>query len=104
MPPADGDLERLERVRQEADRRYNAALTALDAALVRATALPAETVTLETAPLELPGGWRGKMLQLVHQWLQPWMVRQQAYNLRTTAAIEALIAQERVRAAGFERF
>ena len=44
MPPDEGDLERLERERQDADRRYNEALTAFDAALLRSAPLPGAAV------------------------------------------------------------
>src|SRR5439155_24856067 len=47
---------------------------------------------------------RGWWLQIVHDWLMPWMNRQQAFNARLAAAFEALIAQERERAFRFERF
>jgi SAM-dependent methyltransferase len=104
MSPDAGDLERLERERQDADRRYNEALTAFDAALVHATSMSHEMVAADTTALALPGGWRGRLLQIVQQWLMPWMDRQQAFNARTAAAVDALIAQERARAASFERF
>lgn len=104
MPPDDGDLERLERERQDADRRYNEALTAFDAALLHATSMPDATVVADTTPLELPGGWRGWWLQIVQQWLMPWIDRQQAFNTRTAAAFDALISQQGERAARFERF
>lgn len=100
---SDEDLERLELERQEADRRYNAALTAFDAALLRAIPIPG-AIAADTTPPELPGGWRGRWLRAVHRWLMPWIERQHAFNTRTAAAFEALVSMERERAAAFERF
>ena len=56
------ELDTLERERRDADRRYNDALTAFDAALVRAT-LPRADVRLvadATPPPAAPSGWRGR--------------------------------------------
>src|SRR5579872_3781080 len=101
---SDGDLESLERDRQDADRKYNEALTAFDAALVRTMATPDEVMAVEAPPLALPGGWRGKLLEIVQQWLRPWMDRQSAFNARTAEAVGALVARERERALRFEGF
>jgi SAM-dependent methyltransferase len=104
MPPDDGDLERLERERQDTDRLYNEALTVFDAALVREMLMPDAAVAADLAPPTLPGGWRGRLLQVVQEWLMPWMDRKQAFNTRASAAVDALISQQRERAASFERF
>ena len=99
-----GDLERLERERQQADREYNDALTALDAALIRSapsTVVLADPVA--TAP-PLPGGWRGRWLRAVEQWLAPWFERQRAFDAAAAQAIRTLAASERERSAAFERF
>src|SRR5919198_243655 len=83
---ADVDLERLERERQDADRKYNDALTAFDASLLRSspTAPPSAP---PGAPLpDAPGGWRGWWLQPVRRWLMPWLEAQHRFNTRAAAA------------------
>ena len=101
---ADIDLERLERERQDVDRKYNDALTAFDAALIRspATAQPSAPAA---APLpDAPGGWRGWFLQPVRRWLTPWLEAQQRFNTQAAAAFETIAAREHERAAALERF
>jgi SAM-dependent methyltransferase len=101
---SDGDLERLERERQNADRQYNDALTAFDTALLRATPPPDEVVTADAAPPALPTGWQGRWLRVTDEWLRPWIERQQAFNARTSAVVDELVSRERERTAAFERF
>src|SRR5919198_2797291 len=101
---ADVDLERLERERQDADRKYNDALTAFDASLLRSspTAPPSAP---PGAPLpDAPGGWRGWWLQPVRRWLMPWLEAQHRFNTRAAAALEAIAAREHERVAALERF
>ncbi len=100
---SNNDLERLERERQDADRRYNEALTAFDAALIHLSPADA-TLAADTAPPPLPGGLPGRALRIVQRWLMPWLDRQHAFNVRTTAAVEAIAARERERAAALDRF
>ena len=101
---SDGDLERLERERQNADRQYNDALTAFDAALLRATPVADAAAAADAAPPALPAGWQGRWLRVTDEWLRPWIDRQQAFNARTTAVIDELVSRERERTAAFERF
>ena len=75
---SEADLARLKQERHEADRRYNEALTALDAAIQALPALPARPASPDEAqvtPLNerwaitqamppLPGGWRGRLARL----------------------------------------
>src|SRR3954465_4594431 len=92
-------LDKLEHQRREADARYNDALSAFDAALVR------PVPPLENGPAADPeappalSGWRHWPLGAVQRWIAPWIARQQAFNARTAAAIDALIARDRERAA-----
>jgi len=94
----------LERERRVADREYNDALTAFDAALVRTPSRADVKVVAEAAPPAVPGGWRGRSLRVVSQWLAPWFERQHAINARTAAAIEALVDRDHERAVAFEQF
>jgi len=97
-------LDKLERQRREADARYNDALSAFDAALVR------PVPPLENGPVADPAappalaGWRHWPVGAVQRWLAPWIDRQQAFNAGTAHALEALIARDRERATAFERF
>ena len=98
------ELDKLERQRRDADRQYNDALTAFDAALVHVA--PAEPAGLagDQALPPIPEGWRGRSLRVVSAWLMPWLEGQQAFNARTAAAIAAAAARDRERIAAFERF
>ena len=101
---ADDELERLERERLDADRRYNDALTALDAALVGIA--PASRSTIGAAPQipEVPGGWRGWWLRPVRRWLAPWLEAQQQFHASAAAAIADIASREQRRLEAFERF
>jgi O-antigen chain-terminating methyltransferase len=98
------EADTLERERRDADRQYNDALTALDAALVRMTSGVTTSVLDDAAPPSLPEGWRGWRLRAVRHWLAPWMDRQHAFNTRTAEAIEALTRRDHERAVAVERF
>ncbi|MCU1384176.1 MAG: hypothetical protein JWL71_2873 [Acidobacteria bacterium] len=97
-------LDTLEQQRREADRRYNEALTAFDAALVRAEAIEPPRLVADASTPPLPEGWRGRGVRAVSAWLMPWLERQQAFNARTAEAIEALTTRERDRSAAFAEF
>src|SRR4051812_3299143 len=97
-------LDTLERERLEADRQYNDALTAFDRALLHRGADLAAAPSADTMPPAPPGGWRARGVRAVRDWLLPWFDRQHAFNAQTTAAIDALIARDRERAAAFETF
>jgi SAM-dependent methyltransferase len=102
MPEADP--EHLDRVRQEADRQYNEALTAFDAALSAAALFTAAAPHVAPAPPEWPHGWRNAWLRVVRRWLMPWVERRQEFETATADALDRLIARERERTAAFERF
>ena len=91
---SEEDLTRLKRDREEADRRYNAALTELDAALRGLPAIPhappppdeaqitplnTQWEILNTSP-PLPGGIRGRLARFVWQLVEPAFLSQQAFN------------------------
>lgn len=90
------DLARLKSEREDADRRYNEALTALDAALTRVTEMPhappgpdEHQVTplnqqwkLLDGPPPADGlaGWRRRLAAFVWSLVEPFLQRQQAFN------------------------
>jgi len=91
----EADREELRRERAEADRRYNDALTALDALLVLATppppsAVPPPDFTAVTAINDrwrivpstpaFASGWRGRLGQFVWRLIGPALERQQTFN------------------------
>jgi len=80
-------LDTLEQQRREADRRYNDALTAFDAALVRVGTIERPPRVADPSLPPVPAGWRGRSLRVVSAWLLPWFEGQQAFNARTAAAI-----------------
>ena len=94
----------LERERRVADRQYNDALTAFDAALVRTPPRADVKVVADATPPVVPSGWRGRSLRAVSQWLTPWLERQHAIHARTAEAIEALVNRDHERAVAFEQF
>jgi SAM-dependent methyltransferase/outer membrane murein-binding lipoprotein Lpp len=87
------DLTRLRAEREEADRRYNDALSALDRAIMRPGGLPhpppppgeGQLPRLDAlaalADRRLPGGGRGLVARLVRRVLAPYLTQQQAFNL-----------------------
>src|SRR5262245_42081184 len=101
---ADDELERLERERQDTDHRYNDALTALDAALIRMESAPRSTIGAAPQIPETPSGWRGWWLRPVRRWLAPWLEAQQRFNASAAAAVADVAYREQQRAEAFERF
>src|SRR5438093_4479101 len=97
-------LDTLECERHDADRLYNEALTAFDAALFHPIAPAAASLAVDSTPPPPPSGWRARGLRSVRQWLLPWIERQHAFNARTADAIDALISRDRERAAAFGGF
>jgi 2-polyprenyl-3-methyl-5-hydroxy-6-metoxy-1,4-benzoquinol methylase len=93
-----------DRERQDADRRYNDALAALDRALVRNAELPDRGPTFDALVPTRPAGARRPWVRLVHGWLAPFFERQQALTSRVAGALEELAGRERDRQVGFERF
>jgi SAM-dependent methyltransferase len=98
------ELDQLEHQRRDADRAYNDALTAFDAALVRTAPQPAAALEAAAPPPSVPEGWRGWPVRAVQQWLAPWMARQETLHARTSATIDALIDRDHERTAAFEHF
>jgi SAM-dependent methyltransferase len=98
------ELDTLERERRVADRRYNDALTAFDAALLRTPARADIGTLADVTPPPLPTGWRARGLRGVAQWLAPWFERQRARDARTAEAIEVLVNRDHERAVAFEQF
>jgi len=94
----------LERDRRAADREYNDALTAFDAALVRATTRLSVPLGADSSMPPLPSGWRGWWLGPVWQWLAPWIERQHAFNARTAASVDALADRDHENSVRFEQF
>ncbi len=126
-------LARLERERLEADRLYNAALTALDSALPTAPALPRVPRAYDASRLPevnaawntLPGGvpvfdgsWRGRLGRFVWRLVGPALEQQQRFNSAVAdhlnrnveahedaaAAIAALVPALRAHLDGLVRF
>src|SRR6516165_7240253 len=102
--PDDDLRQRLERERGDADRSYNDALTALDRTLLGVPPAGPLGVAGPSIVPELPGGLLGWWLRPVWQWLTPSFERQQAFNARVLAAIDAVAARDAERTAAFERF
>ena len=106
---SEADLTRLKQERHDADRRYNDALTGLDAAIQalprpsQSSAAPDETqvtplnqrweITRAIAPL--PGGWRGRLARLAVSVVQPALEQQQAFNSSLVDHINRNIAAQR---------
>jgi len=98
------ELDTLERERRVADRRYNDALTAFDAALLRTPARADIGTPADVPPPPLPTGWRARGLRVVAEWLAPWFDRQRARDARTAEAIEMLVNRDHERAVAIEQF
>jgi O-antigen chain-terminating methyltransferase len=105
MTPDDRALlDGFDRQRRDADQRYNDALTAFDAALIRTTPPATDGLVADPTPPSVPAGWRGWRLHAVQRWLTPWMERQHTFNARTADAVETLISREHEGARAFEQF
>ena len=95
MPEPEDSLERLERLRKEADGLYNDALTALDGALPERLALPHPPASFDDqqihplnkswriaseADIDLGSGWRRRLRKLVWDLIGPILQRQERFN------------------------
>ncbi len=95
MPEPEDSLERLERLRKEADGLYNDALTALDGALPERLALPHPPAGFDDqqihplnknwriaseADIDLGSGWRRRLRKLVWNLIGPILQRQERFN------------------------
>ena len=106
---SEADLARLKHDRHEADRRYNEALTALDAAIQALPPVPAPPPVPDEAQVTaindrwqivramapVPGGWRGRLARLVRAIVQPALEQQQAFNAALVDHINRNLAAER---------
>ncbi|MBA3269979.1 MAG: class I SAM-dependent methyltransferase [Acidobacteria bacterium] len=103
------DLARLKREREEADERYNAALTALDNAIHAVPELPHpppdpdETLVtpintrweiLKARPVS-PAGWRGRVAAFVWELIEPTFAAQQSFNAALVDHLNRNIAAQR---------
>ncbi len=103
------DLVRLKQDREEADRRYNEALTALDAAVQSLPELPHpppgpdehqvtplnERWNILTATPPFPTGWRGWLARFVWTIVEPVFTQQQAFNSALVDHVNRNIAPSR---------
>lgn len=103
------DLARLKRAREEADARYNAALTAVDAAIQRLGDLPhpppgpdEHQVTPLNERWDLlghapppTGGWRGRLAAFVWHLVQPALAAQQSFNSALVDHVNRSVPRER---------
>ncbi len=96
MESLEQTLRRLDREREEADRRYNDALTALDRALPRPGEWPSPRPTVDNsqlpsindawniaaaAPAAQPG-WRGRLSGFIWRTVAPYLQQQASFNSR----------------------
>ena len=96
MESLEQTLRRLDREREEADRRYNDALTALDRALPRPGEWPSPGRTVDdsqlpsindvwniaaAAPAAQPG-WRGRLAGFIWRTVAPYLQQQASFNSR----------------------
>ncbi len=91
---SEADLARLKAARHDADRRYNEALTALDAAVWSLPGMPAppsppdeaqvtpinERWAITRALKPMPGGWRGRLARFIIDLIRPALDQQEAFN------------------------
>jgi SAM-dependent methyltransferase len=95
MEPLEDTLRRLKQERDEADRRYNDALTALDRALPAASPLPPLPIAIDDTQLDAINrewetvaapqgwsGWRARLAGFIWRVAAPSLQRQQQFNAR----------------------
>ena len=105
---SEDDLARLKRDREAADARYNAALTAVDAAVQRLADLPhpppgpdEHQVTPLNQQFALLGhapagsGWKGRLAAFVWRTLEPALAAQQQFNAALVDHVNRSIPRER---------
>jgi SAM-dependent methyltransferase len=108
MESLDDTLQRLKRERDEADRRYNDALTALDRALPAPASWPAPRIGYDESQLpalnsaweilEPPAagaGWRGRLAGFIWRVIAPSLQRQLKFNSRLVDHLNRSAAAER---------
>jgi O-antigen chain-terminating methyltransferase len=96
MESLEQKLRRLDEDREEADRRYNDALTALDRALPRPSDWPSPAPGIDDSQLPsingswdiaaaspaTSGGWRGRLAGLIWRTVAPYLQQQASFNAR----------------------
>jgi 2-polyprenyl-3-methyl-5-hydroxy-6-metoxy-1,4-benzoquinol methylase len=88
------DSDRLRLEAEEADRRYNEALTAVDHAFIPPDETPGPVVPWPDAVLPPPTGPHRPWLRVIHRWLAPVFARQRTFDNHVVDAIDALTDQE----------
>jgi SAM-dependent methyltransferase len=88
------DSDRLRQEAEDAERRYNEALTAVDHAFIPADETPGPVVPWPDAVLPPPAGPHKPWLRIIHRWLAPVFARQRTFDNRVVDAIDALTDQE----------
>jgi SAM-dependent methyltransferase len=88
------DSDRLRLEAEEADRRYNDALTAVDHAFIPADETPGPVVPWPDAVLPPPAGVHRPWLRIIHRWLAPVFARQRTFDNKVVDAIDELTDQE----------
>ena len=109
METVDATLRRLKDERDEADRRYNEALTALDRALPGSREWPSPAAALDDSQLAalnqewaiIPGppssnGWRGRLTGFIWRVMAPYLERQLTFNSRLIDHLNRQAAAARV--------
>ena len=105
----DETLRRLARDREEADRRYNDALTALDRAQPAVGGFPSPAAGVDDSQLEtinqdwaiIPGpppsdgGWRGRLTGFIWRIVAPYFERQLTFNSRLVDHLNRQVAAAR---------
>ena len=106
---SEADLARLKTARHDADRRYNEALTALDAAILSLPAVPTHAPhpdETQVTPINerweitraLPSpaaGWRGRLASFVLGLIRPALEQQQAFNAAVTDHVNRNVPPQR---------
>jgi 2-polyprenyl-3-methyl-5-hydroxy-6-metoxy-1,4-benzoquinol methylase len=88
------DSDRLRQEAEDAERRYNEALTAVDHAFIPADETPGPVVPWPDAVLPPPAGPHKPWLRIIHRWLAPVFARQRTFDNHVVDAIDALTDQE----------
>jgi len=89
------DTDRLRIEVEEADRRYNDALTTFDHSFIPADETPGPVIPWPDAVLPPPAGPHRFWLRVIHRWLAPIFARQRTFDNHVVEAIDALNGNER---------
>lgn len=105
----DEDRRRLASEREQADRLYNDALTALDRSVTSAPPVPALLSPVDEGAVAgvnaswnvvaepgLPAGWRGRAARFVWRLVAPLFDRQQQFNAAVVDHLNRTVAQDRL--------